>query len=820
MIFSMEKLPKNKDVWNFSAKTVFSVAKKIMPLWIEPNVKGLENFKSDLGLKTKICYALLYESTTDLALLEIACKTHKLPRPFENGFASFFFIRRSEGLLGRKTVLRVPSQIFQITDNTKKASEEKVLIVPVSFFWGHQPDRENSIGKLIFSEDWKRTSQAKKIIATILYRKHVYLEFGEFLDFSGIATDNISISRKTRKILRILRTNFKNQKRAVLGPDLSNREKLIKTVLSSKRVGEAIVRESSYLGIKNQKARKKAGKYAGEICADQSYRAVRFFDTILNWLWNNLYSGIQAHNIDKVKKIAETHALIYVPCHRSHIDYLLLSYVLYHNGLTPPHIAAGKNLNLPIIGTLLRKGGAFFMRRSFQNDTLYKAVFEEYLGQLFAKGFSVEYFIEGTRSRTGRILKPKTGLLRMTIQNFLQEPTRKIAFVPVYFGYERILEEHTFEAEIGGKAKKPENLLDVIRIFQSFKNDFGTVRVNFSSPIKLTDCVEAENVKSDIMKYQNPDQRSKSLSSELAIHLACKINESLVVGPVNLFASACAVSKGKQSDKNTLLERIDLFKLLAARCAPKNCFLGGKSNFEILEYASTILEVNADRGEAVSSFKNSENRTAPFLYYANNSLPIFILPALALNFIKNRKSFSQKELTRFIRALFYITKIEYFLPWNTKDINEIARKILSVFEEKNLVRRGKNSLFQTSDEGSKEEIVSDELASLGTDFIKCLHVIGVFLNSGKNTTAGQFKKLITALSLTEELSPKLDLSLLNDRGLKIFDLIHELAQENVNNEKRHFEIQLNDLLMATRAATDKKFQTIIERKVIQIQIPR
>ena len=90
MIFSMEKLPKNKDVWNFSAKIVFSVAKKIMPLWIEPNVKGLENFKSDLGLKTKICYALLYESTTDLALLEIACKTHKLPRPLENGFASFF----------------------------------------------------------------------------------------------------------------------------------------------------------------------------------------------------------------------------------------------------------------------------------------------------------------------------------------------------------------------------------------------------------------------------------------------------------------------------------------------------------------------------------------------------------------------------------------------------------------------------------------------------------------------------------------------------------------------------------------------------------
>ena len=815
MIFSMEKLPKNRDRRDLSLKIVFSVAKKIMLFWIEPKVKGLESFKSDLGLNTKIYYALLYESNTDLALLEIACKAHKLPKPYENNSASFFFIRRSEGLLGRKTVLRVPPQIFQITNTTSETTQEKIIIVPVSFFWGHQPDRENSLGKLIFSEDWKRTSQAKKVVAALFYRKHIYLEFGEFLDFSGIVADKISVPRKTRKILRILRTNFKNQKRAVLGPDLSNRDKLIKTVLGSKRVEEAILRESSYLGIKNVKAKKKAGKYAREIFADQSYRTVRFFDTLLNWLWNNLYSGLQVHNIEKVKKIAETHALIYVPCHRSHIDYLLLSYVLYHNGLTPPHIAAGKNLNLPIIGTLLRKGGAFFMRRSFQNDTLYKAVFEEYLGQLFSKGFSVEYFIEGTRSRTGRILNPKTGLLRMTIQNFLKDPTKKIAFVPVYFGYERILEAHTFEAEIGGKAKKPENLLDVIKIFRSFKNDFGTVRVNFSSPIKLSDCVEAKTIKSSITRYQNSDQRAKFQSSELAIHLACKINESLVVGPVNIFASACAVSKEKKIDRNLLLERIDLFKLLAAGCAPRNSFLGGKSSLEILEYASTILGVKADHEETVDNLQKSESQTDPFFYYANNSLPIFILPALALNFIKNRRSFSQKELDRFISALFYITKMEYFLPWDMKDVDEISKKILSVFEKKNLVR-AENSLFQSNYEGSKEEIISGELATLGTDFIKCLYVIGSFLKSRKDTSAGQFKKFIETLHLSEKLSKEIDLSLLSERGLKIFDLVHELEQENAYKEYLRFEPRLKDLFMATKAATDKKFQMIIDKKVKEI----
>ena len=819
MIFSMEKLPKNKDLCDLSEKIVFSAAKKAMRFWIEPKVRGLDSFKSELTLKTKIFYALLYESTTDLVLLDLACKIHKLPPPFENKSESFFFIRKSEGLFGRKTVLRIPPQILQMTDTAKNTPHEKVLVVPVSFFWGHQPERENSIGKFLFSEYWKRTSQAKRIIAAMFYPRHIYLEFGEFLNVSNIAADQKSGPRKTRKILRILRTSFKNQKRAVLGPDLSNREKLIKTVLGSKRVEEAISRESSYLSIKPHKARKKASKYAREIFADQSYRTVRFFDTLLKWLWNNLYSGIQVHNIEKVKKIAETHALIYVPCHRSHIDYLLLSYVLYHKGLTPPHIAAGKNLNLLIVGALLRKGGAFFMRRSFQNDTLYKAVFEEYLGQLFSRGYSVEYFIEGTRSRTGRILKPKTGLLRMTIQNFLQNPTKKIAFVPVYIGYERILEAHSYKAEIGGEAKKPENLLDLIKILRLFKNNFGTVRVNFSSPIKLSDCVDTKTSRPILMAHQNSDQRSKFLSFELATHLACKINESIVIGPINIFASVCTASKGKPLDRKTLLERIDLFKLIASRCAPGNSFLVETTSLDVLTRASTILGVNLDLENPTGSLQRSENQTDLCSYYANNSLPIFILPALALNFIRNRKSFSKKEFFQFITAIFYITKLEYFLPWDIKNVDKVSHDILSVFEETKLIRE-KSSKFQTCDVGSQEEIISGELASLGADFIKCLHIIGVFLNSERETSTKQFKKLIKGLSLSDTSAHEVDFSILKDRGLEVLGLFHELEHRDLYKEEQEFKPRLNDLLLATKAATNKKFRALIDEKVEEIQIPK
>ena len=163
------------------------------------------------------------------------------------------------------------------------------------------------------------------------------------------------------------------------------------------------------------------------------------------------------------------------PSHRSHIDYLLLSYVLYHNGLTPPHIAAGINLKMPVVGGLLRRAGAFFMHRSFRGDALYQAVFDEYLHQMFIKGYSVEYFIEGGRSRTGRTLHPKTGLLSMTISSFLRNSRRPVCLMPVYFGYERVLEVSTYMGELSGKHKKRESL-DIIGVIRS-SYSFGRVTV-------------------------------------------------------------------------------------------------------------------------------------------------------------------------------------------------------------------------------------------------------------------------------------------------------------------------------------------------------
>lgn len=306
------------------------------------------------------------------------------------------------------------------------AGRGPIKIVPVSLFWGHQPDQEKSWVKLILSDNWSATSRIKKFLALLFHPNHILVQFGQPVILADYVAD-AERERQVRRLMRILRVHFTHQKQAILGPDLSHRRTLINSIMESESVRTAIAREANTGKTAIVAIEKKALAYANEIVSDQSYRVIRFFHVLLSWLWNKLYDGIEVHHIEQVKTLAQAHEIVYIPCHRSHIDYLLLSYVLYHNGLTPPHIAAGRNLNLPIAGSLLRRAGAFFMRRSFQGDSLYKAVFDEYLHLMFVRGYSVEYFIEGGRSRTGRTLVPRTGMLSMTMKSFQRDSSRPMA---------------------------------------------------------------------------------------------------------------------------------------------------------------------------------------------------------------------------------------------------------------------------------------------------------------------------------------------------------------------------------------------------------
>ena len=258
-------------------------------------------------------------------------------------------------------------------------------------------------------------------------------------------------------------------------------------MLRTRAVRAAVAQEVRDRGKRTRRARAARGAPLRQ--RDRRQLLARVRDASCRWrwrrLWNRLYDGVEFQHVETLQQVAEGNEIVYVPCHRSHMDYLLLSYAIYQHGYAVPHIAAGLNLNLPIVGRFLRKGGAFFIRRSLRGSTLYTVVFMKYLAAMMARGHSIEYFIEGGRSRTGRLLPPMTGMLSMTVRSYLREPRRPVVFVPVYFGYERIVEGPTYIGELSGRPKEKESILGLLRTVGRLRQRFGRVHVNLGEPIHL-----------------------------------------------------------------------------------------------------------------------------------------------------------------------------------------------------------------------------------------------------------------------------------------------------------------------------------------------
>ena len=328
----------------------FQFLRKILFTWIKPTILGCDATSLGIEAGDDVCYVLPYRSLADLLVIDKACEAANLPRPLKPlGEAlqtgAFFYIGQPEGRLGRKTQRQQTGQLTRLLA-LQSAQSRPIKLIPVSLFWGHQPDREGSWVKHLFSENWTATSRLKKLLSIIFHSNHILVQFSRAIDLSQ-EENSATEAMQERKLLRILRVHFNQQKQAILGPDISHRRTLIQSMMTSPAVREAIEKETRTRAIALREVESRALAYANEIASHQSYRVIRFFHGVLTWLWNKLYDGIEINNIAPVKELARDHEIVYVPCHRSHIDYLLLSYVLYHNGLSPPHIAAGKNLNLP-----------------------------------------------------------------------------------------------------------------------------------------------------------------------------------------------------------------------------------------------------------------------------------------------------------------------------------------------------------------------------------------------------------------------------------------------------------------------------------------
>lgn len=219
--------------------------------------------------------------------------------------------------------------------------------------------------------------------------------------------------------------------------------------------------------------------------------------------------------------------IIYLPLHRSHLDYILVSFILYMNNIKPPLVAAGDNLLIPFFGNLMRGLGAFFIKRRLdqndgKKDSVYKAVLHSYMTENLREGNSLEFFIEGGRSRTGKSLQPKYGLLSVVVDSVIEGIVEDAFIVPVAISYEKLI-DGSFVAEQLGKPKQTESFSLAFRsIWSTLHSKFGSVRVDFCQPFSLKDYLHnaAFNIYNNNLLIDNKLNNHKHRNCTLAC-VAC-----------------------------------------------------------------------------------------------------------------------------------------------------------------------------------------------------------------------------------------------------------------------------------------------------------
>jgi glycerol-3-phosphate O-acyltransferase len=481
----------------------------------------------------------------------------------------------------------------------------------------------------------------------------------------------------------------------VIGPDLSHRRTVVDAVLNAEPVRAAIAATAAKEKISHAKAWRKAHKMLLEIAADYSHPVVRSASFLLTWFWNKLYDGVAMRHFDKARAVAPGHEVVYVPSHRSHADYLLLSYLLHKNGVVPPHIAAGVNLNLPLVGPFLRRGGAFFMRRSFKGSAVYSTIFKEYLAQLIDRGVPIEYFIEGGRSRTGRLLAPRAGMLSMTVRAFLRAPRRPVLFQPVYIGYEKLMEGKSYVGELSGQSKQSESWLGLLRATKVLRQHYGHVALSFGEPIELTPLLDRASDDWRNALADDPEAKPEWLSSVvdgLAEHIQVNINAAADINPINLLALVLLATPKHAMAESDLLAQLDLLKALLGELPYSDrMVLTSASPAEIIAHGEEmgwLRRVEHPLGDVLLT----EGEQAVLLsYFRNNVLHLVACAAWVASCFLNNRRMSRASVLRLGRIIYPFIQGELFLRWDQHGFATQVQATIDFF-----VRRG---LLESKGEG-------------------------------------------------------------------------------------------------------------------------
>jgi len=495
----------------------------------------------------------------------------------ETGQSMFLFLRTAglrDVLRGREAAIeegRREAELLGEIVHRARASGKPVALVPLALFWRKGPRGRGRFLNLSYGGPTRPTDLAKVASFLITYRDlsikvGAPITISQFLERRSAQPDDV-VARKLRRAILLF---LAREERAVQGPVLRPRHRVQEIVLRDPRVETAIAlrRES---GITPEAARAQAEKMFREIAANMNSTFLAALALVATAVIRRLFHRIEANGLERVAEWAKRQPVVLVPSHRSYFDFVLLSWMFYQNHLMPPHIAARENMAFGPFGFLFRRAGAFFLRKTFDDD-LYKAVFRSYVAYLVREGFTQEFFIEGGRSRTGKSLAPRMGMLSWNIQGFIDSGRRDLLFVPVAITYERLVEEGSMVEELEGATKKDESVLGLMRARKLLRRRFGSVFVNFGEPLSLGRVLEP---KRELFLGQDDTEKLDArhhFTDRLGHDLVERINLAMVANATSVAACVLLAETQPGLFRSQLAERmhqiVELLRLQDVRLTP------------------------------------------------------------------------------------------------------------------------------------------------------------------------------------------------------------------------------------------------------------
>ena len=601
----------------------------------------LVRFVNDLGLWILEPFG---KGERRLSLRRQIPEAEALERTVGDGFSALLFLRRPPKLGSKARRGRdLDVDLIETLVAKQRVSDRPILLVPQTFVWSKQPETATpSLLDLLFGPvQWP--GRVRVFFQFLLNYRDAKLRsgepfnLGEFLDKNPELADSEAAAKVRYALLR----RMERDRGVIIGPMKKTTARIQDEILRSPRVRGHIEHYAEENGIPYSKAEDVARKQLKKLCAKQSLFVVDLMHRFLTWMWSKMYDGVvlDKEGLERVRDAARDASLVLLPSHKSHIDYLVLSDQLYAHAMMPPVIAAGENLSFFPIGPLLRRGGAYFIRRSFHGDSLYPVIVEAYMRKLIAEGFTVEFFLEGGRSRTGKALPPKYGLLSMVVDSATKLRQTKVKLVPISIGYERIIEERSFVHELSGGDKQSENMGGLLKSSSVLRSKWGRLYVQFG------DIIDFDEFVSNLVQRQGSagatiaeigEQQQRAAVRALAHKVMYSINEVTVVTPAALVATALLSHQKRGMTRESLLNACEslmqTLEKMNARVAHQLGVGDGRIREDTIDEAVALfldarLIVAHDTGPEPIYTIDSERRIA-LEYYQNTIIHFFVPRAL------------------------------------------------------------------------------------------------------------------------------------------------------------------------------------------------